>query len=35
MTERRFSYHQHTVINCFKEDNPIINKKLRDGEKSN
>ena len=29
MTERRFSYHQHTVINCLKEDNPVINKKLR------
>ena len=26
---RRFSYHQHTVINCLKEDNPVINKKLR------
>ena len=29
MTERRFSYHQHEVINCFKENNPVINKKLR------
>jgi len=26
---RRFSYHQHTVIDCLKEDNPVINKKLR------
>ena len=26
---RRFSYHQHEVINCFKENNPVINKKLR------
>jgi len=26
---RRFSYHQHEVINCFKEENPVINKKLR------
>jgi len=26
---RRFSYHQHEVINCLKEDNPVINKKLR------
>ena len=25
----RFSYHQHTIIDCFKEDNPVINKKLR------
>ena len=25
----RFSYHQHTVINCLKETNPVINKKLR------
>ena len=25
----RFSYHQHTVIDCLKEDNPVINKKLR------
>jgi peptide deformylase len=25
----RFSYHQHEVINCFKENNPVINKKLR------
>ena len=29
MTERRFSYHQHTIIDCLKEDNPVINKKLR------
>jgi peptide deformylase len=29
MTERRFSYHQHTIIDCFKENNPVINKKLR------
>ena len=29
MTERRFSYHQHEVIDCLKEDNPVINKKLR------
>ena len=26
---RRFSYHQHEVIDCFKNDNPVINKKLR------
>ena len=26
---RRFSYHQHTVIDCLKEDNPVINKELR------
>ena len=26
---RRFSYHQHTVIDCLKEDNPVINKKSR------
>jgi peptide deformylase len=26
---RRFSYHQHTIIDCLKEDNPVINKKLR------
>jgi len=25
----RFSYHQHTIIDCLKEDNPVINKKLR------
>ena len=25
----RYSYHQHEVINCFKENNPVINKKLR------
>jgi len=25
----RLSYHQHTVIDCLKEDNPVINKKLR------
>ena len=25
----RFSYHQHEVINCLNEDNPVINKKLR------
>ena len=25
----RFSYHQHTIIDCFKKDNPVINKKLR------
>ena len=25
----RFSYHQHTVIDCLKEDNPVINKKPR------
>ena len=25
----RFSYHQHTVIDCLKEDNPVINKKSR------
>jgi peptide deformylase len=25
----RFSYHKHTVIDCLKEDNPVINKKLR------
>ena len=25
----RFSYHQHEVIDCFKNDNPVINKKLR------
>ena len=25
----RFSYHQHEVIDCFKENNPVINKKLR------
>ena len=22
----RFSYHQHTVIDCLREDNPVINK---------
>ena len=26
---RRFSYHQHTIIDCLKENNPVINKKLR------
>ena len=26
---RRFSYHQHTIIDCLKKDNPVINKKLR------
>ena len=26
----RFSYHQHEIINCFKENNPVINKKLRE-----
>ena len=26
---RRVSYHQHEVINCFKENNPVINKKLK------
>ena len=26
---RRFSYHQHTIIDCLKNDNPVINKKLR------
>jgi len=25
----RFSYHQHTIIDCFKEHNSVINKKLR------
>jgi len=25
----RFSYHQHTIIDCLKENNPVINKKLR------
>ena len=25
----RFSYHQHTIIDCLKKDNPVINKKLR------
>ena len=25
----RFSYHRHTIIDCLKEDNPVINKKLR------
>ena len=25
----RFSYHQHDIIDCFKENNPVINKKLR------
>ena len=25
----RFSYHQHTIIDCIKKDNPVINKKLR------
>jgi peptide deformylase len=24
-----FSYHQHTIIDCLKKDNPVINKKLR------
>jgi len=24
----RFSYQQHDIIDCFKEDNPVINKKL-------
>jgi peptide deformylase len=26
----KFSYHQHKVIDCFKDDNPVINKKLRE-----
>jgi peptide deformylase len=26
----RFSYHQHEIINCFKENNPVINKKPRE-----
>jgi peptide deformylase len=25
----RFSYHQHNIIDCSKENNPVINKKLR------
>ena len=25
----RFSYHQHTIIDCLKENHPVINKKLR------